>query len=500
MRSDRSAKVRHRRGRVSVLLTLSACTVPGFGPDPEEAVDQLAEALSSGDVNERRLRQGRRRGAHGVQAAITEGMGKAKVSAGEVSTEGDSATGQLDWSWKVGVADLVLRDRGAAHQGRDGRRRRLAGPLEPRPGAAVAEARRAARRDRHQARARRHPRRRATSRSSPSDRCSASASTRRTLEGAEAKRSASSLAQLVDVDAKAFVKQVTAAGPKAFVQAIVYRRNDVPADVLGGLSDIKGARAISDRLPLAPTKDFAVRDPRHGRTGDRRAGQGQRRPHQGRGRRRPLRPAEEVRRAARRHPGSHGRGRRRGGRAAHAVHRRARSPASHCARRSTRRSSRPRSRRWPTSALGECARRDPALDRRPGRGGERTRLEGLQHRDLRPLRPGLDLQGGQRPRAAPRRRHPADARCPARPRPSVDGKSFKNYDDYPSSGLGEITFEDALANSCNTAFISQRDKLDRQSLEQAAASLGLGVDHDPASRRSSARWETPGARPRLPRA
>jgi cell division protein FtsI/penicillin-binding protein 2 len=60
----------------------------------------------------------------------------------------------------------------------------------------------------------------------------------------------------------------------------------------------------------------------------------------------------------------------------------------------------------------------------------------------------------------------------------VDGKRFKNYDDYPASGLGEITFEDALANSCNTAFISQRDKLDKDSLEQAAASLGLGVDHN----------------------
>ncbi len=47
--------------------------------------------------------------------------------------------------------------------------------------------------------------------------------------------------------------------------------------------------------------------------------------------------------------------------------------------------------------------------------------------------------------------------CP--PTTVVDGKTFKNYDDYPSSGLGEISFEDALANSCNTAFISQRDKL-----------------------------------------
>ena len=60
----------------------------------------------------------------------------------------------------------------------------------------------------------------------------------------------------------------------------------------------------------------------------------------------------------------------------------------------------------------------------------------------------------------------------------VDGKTFKNYDDYPSSGLGRISFEDALANSCNTAFISQRDKLGPQSLAQAAAALGLGVDHD----------------------
>ena len=66
--------------------------------------------------------------------------------------------------------------------------------------------------------------------------------------------------------------------------------------------------------------------------------------------------------------------------------------------------------------------------------------------------------------------------CPATT--VVDGKSFKNYDDYPASGLGEISFEDALANSCNTASISQRDKLDPASLEQAAASLGLGVDDD----------------------
>ena len=35
-----------------------------------------------------------------------------------------------------------------------------------------------------------------------------------------------------------------------------------------------------------------------------------------------------------------------------------------------------------------------------------------------------------------------------------------------------------MANSCNTAFISQRGKLGQDSLVDAAASLGMGVDHD----------------------
>ena len=61
---------------------------------------------------------------------------------------------------------------------------------------------------------------------------------------------------------------------------------------------------------------------------------------------------------------------------------------------------------------------------------------------------------------------------------SVDGKSFKNYSDYPSGGLGGIPLRTALANSCNTAFISQAGKLGDQDLFGAAAALGLGLDHD----------------------
>jgi cell division protein FtsI/penicillin-binding protein 2 len=60
----------------------------------------------------------------------------------------------------------------------------------------------------------------------------------------------------------------------------------------------------------------------------------------------------------------------------------------------------------------------------------------------------------------------------------VDGKRFENYDDYPASALGNIPLRTALANSCNTAFISQRGKLGQDSIVDAAASLGMGVDHD----------------------
>ena len=78
------------------------------------------------------------------------------------------------------------------------------------------------------------------------------------LRPGQAAGSASRLAQLLDIDAKDFLKQVRATGPKAFVQGIVYRKQEAPAGLLDSLSAIPGARAISDKLPLAPTKDFAA--------------------------------------------------------------------------------------------------------------------------------------------------------------------------------------------------------------------------------------------------
>ena len=43
----------------------------------------------------------------------------------------------------------------------------------------------------------------------------------------------------------------------------------------------------------------------------------------------------------------------------------------------------------------------------------------------------------------------------------VDGKKFKNYDDYPAGGIGRIPLSTAVANSCNTAFIGERETVDQ---------------------------------------
>jgi cell division protein FtsI/penicillin-binding protein 2 len=66
--------------------------------------------------------------------------------------------------------------------------------------------------------------------------------------------------------------------------------------------------------------------------------------------------------------------------------------------------------------------------------------------------------------------------CPATI--TVDGRHFKNYNDYPSSKLGDVDFRTAFANSCNTAFIGQRHTVDSDDLNAAAASLGFGTDYD----------------------
>lgn len=60
----------------------------------------------------------------------------------------------------------------------------------------------------------------------------------------------------------------------------------------------------------------------------------------------------------------------------------------------------------------------------------------------------------------------------------VDGRRFRNYRDFPRDRLGTMTLRDAIATSCNTALIAQWKQLDGKAIREAAASLGLGQDFE----------------------
>ncbi len=61
---------------------------------------------------------------------------------------------------------------------------------------------------------------------------------------------------------------------------------------------------------------------------------------------------------------------------------------------------------------------------------------------------------------------------------TVDGFAFHNVPGYPSDETGDISLSDAIAHSCNTAMVAQRDMIDDGALQDAAASLGLGAEAD----------------------
>ena len=61
---------------------------------------------------------------------------------------------------------------------------------------------------------------------------------------------------------------------------------------------------------------------------------------------------------------------------------------------------------------------------------------------------------------------------------TVDGRRFKNYNDFPADRVGPMTLKDAVALSCNTALIGQHRKLSGAAVREAATSLGLGQDYE----------------------
>ncbi len=292
---------------------------------------------------------------------------------------------------------------------------------------------------------------------------------------ARAVPSARELARLVDIDVASYAKRVEGSGPQAFIEAIVYRQDEVPRGVLAGVRRIKGGAAIAAEQPLAPTRGFAA--PILGSVGEVTAEMIEQNPDFKVGDIAGLsglqaRYDEQLRGTP--------------GRAVNAV--------------------------GSDGKTRELFRVDP-VDGKPLRLTMDERLQIAAEQALASVGPasalvaikpssGEILAAANGPgtnglnvatygQYAPgstfksvsslallRAGVSPGTTVPCPPSVIVNGKRFENYDDYPASGIGNIPLRTALANSCNTAFISQRGKLSQDALVDAAASLGMGIDHD----------------------
>ncbi|ANH37600.1 Beta-lactam-inducible penicillin-binding protein [Nocardioides dokdonensis FR1436] len=295
----------------------------------------------------------------------------------------------------------------------------------------------------------------------------------------QALRAAGRLAALAGLDAAAYRDRVAASGDEAFVEAIVYRRDDVPSALAQGYPDVAGVVAIAGEQPLAPTRDFAAAllgsvgevtaemieaDPDTYRIGDQAGLSGLQ-----------ARYDEELQgtpgvlvRAVEDGAGSGGERELLALEAVPGEDLRLTLDAG-----LQREAERLLSGVGPASALvalrpstGEVL----AAANGPGSGTTNVATYGQAApgstskivTSLALLRAGLT----------------PDSTVPCTPRVVVDGKAFKNYSDYPAGDLGDITLRRAIASSCNTALIARADKIDGTDLYDAAATLGLGIDHD----------------------
>ncbi|WP_236553757.1 penicillin-binding transpeptidase domain-containing protein [Nocardioides sp. AX2bis] len=296
------------------------------------------------------------------------------------------------------------------------------------------------------------------------------------VPAARAAASARALAALVDVAPGPYAERVEEAGDAAFVEALVLRTEDVPPPVGPGVAEIDGARLISDRLPLAPTREFAApilgtvgevtaemveEDPEAYAPGDVAGLSGLQARYDdvlrgtdgavlsavapdGRERRLvrvadqdgdPLRTTldEDLQLLAEEVLADVG----------------------------------------PASALVALRPSDGAvLAAASGPGAE-----GLNVATYGQYAPGSTfkivsslalLRGGLTPTST----------VPCTPTVTVDGRVFENYDDYPAGSLGRVPLRTAVAQSCNTAMIAERDRAGADGVATAAAALGLGVDRD----------------------
>jgi cell division protein FtsI/penicillin-binding protein 2 len=455
---------------------LTGCEAAGDigGPDPDEAAAALATALGSGDFRAVEFTDITPDEAKRSWAKLTEGMDDVEpaVEVAGVEDVDDTATIQLAWSWPLNdgrwayraEADLQLVDdewqavwkptivESSLKKGEvlD------SSAVDPERGQVTGAGGQTLVTDR------------------PVERLGID---RTQVKAARAGASARQLAQLVGVDAGPYVKQVEASGPEAFVEAIVFRRDEVPPSVdPQHLAAIPGAISVSDKLPLAPTREFAapilgtvgevtaemIKDnPDKYEIGDEAGLSGLQARYDDQLRGAPGVVVEAV------DPDG-------GERELFAEEPKPGRPLRLTLDlRLQQAAERLLSGVGPASAL--VAMRPSTGDILVAANGPGT--EGLNMATFGQFAPGSTFKSVSS-LALLREGLTPSSTVPCTSQIVVDGKAFENYDDYPSGGLGRIPLRTAVANSCNTAFISQAGKLGDDALADAASSLGMGVDHD----------------------
>ncbi|MGL5865487.1 MAG: penicillin-binding transpeptidase domain-containing protein [Dermatophilaceae bacterium] len=291
-----------------------------------------------------------------------------------------------------------------------------------------------------------------------------------------AQRSARRLASLVDIDEAEYVARVSTSGPSAFVEAITYRVGAVELRAAAAaLADIPGATTVTDEAPLAPTSGFAR--PILGTSGaataeavDRSGGR--------------VRPGDLV--------GLSGlqatHDETLAGTAGYTVEavdlgtekprRLHQVPARDGAALRTTLSERHQV--AAEAALESLVPASSIVAIRPSDGhllavASGPGSKGYSTATLGQYAPGSTFKAVSSLallRAGLRATSVVD--CPATT--TVDGRTFKNFDDYPPARLGRISLRTVVANSCNTGLMQQRGRLTPRSLPDAAASLGLTAE------------------------
>jgi hypothetical protein len=457
-----------------VLALLAAgCGSKDSRPDPVAAATSLAEGLGSGDLSGVSFS-----GATAAQADQAYGDAVAghggvtpKVEVAGVERNGDSAaTATLSWSWPLGTGWTYQSTAPMKLVGQQWEVAWAPAVVEPSlDGSSALEA--------TTVEAKRGDLLGPGGVGLVTERPVVRFGVDRTKVGAAAALdSARRLAQLLGIDAASYVKQVRASGPKAFIQAIVFRQDEVPPAVTREYVHIKGVDALAGQLPLGITKEFAApilgtvgpvtadmikQNPGVYRVGDIAGLSGLEARYDAQLRGTPGVQVDAVGSDGKRHTlfGT--------------------KPVDGTPLKLTMV---PRLQLLAEHILSTVGPASAIVAIRPSTGAILAAANGPGNNGYNDATYGRFAPGSTfktvdslalaRKGVTPS--SPID--CPTSV--NVNGKVFTNDSFYPPSANGRITLATALANSCNTAYINERTRLGPHDLVDAAATLGMGVDHD----------------------